>query len=180
MSSIVTQGQSRKQTDLIAFLCPRQELNLRPAGLQPAALTKLSYRGETCAPTRIRAGGRRARSSGGGNRTRDPELMKLTLYRLSYVRIRAANSARTRYVTLPVFTFVPATGLEPTTSTVSEWRSHQLNYAGKDENKVTKERPTPREHYMCFGAGGKRTSRATKGGNKTRDARPLNAFCFRQ
>ena len=73
--------------------CPRQELNLRPAGLQPAALTKLSYRGETCAPTRIRAGGRRARSSGGGNRTRDHWLMKPVLYQLSYARIHAANSA---------------------------------------------------------------------------------------
>lgn len=28
------------------ILCPRQELNLRPAGLQPAALTELSYKGE--------------------------------------------------------------------------------------------------------------------------------------
>lgn len=76
--------------------------------------TELQGQG-TCAPTRIRAGGRRARSSGGGTRTRDHWLMKPALYHLSYARIHAANSALTRYVTLPVFTFVPAVGLEPTT-----------------------------------------------------------------
>lgn len=54
--------------------------------------TELQGRG-TCAPTRIRAGGRRARSSGGGNRTRDYWLMKPALYHLSYTRIHAANSA---------------------------------------------------------------------------------------
>lgn len=74
-------------------------------GVEPAtcrASTGRSYRTElqgrgTCAPTRIRAGGRRARSSGGGTRTRDPELMKLMLYHLSYARIHAANSALTLY-----------------------------------------------------------------------------------
>ena len=49
---------------------------------------------------------RDAHSSDGGNRTRDPRLMKPALYHLSYARIRTANSALTRYVTLPVFIFV--------------------------------------------------------------------------
>lgn len=75
-------------------LCPRQELNLRSPGFN-RKLYRLSYKGETCAPTRIRAGGRRARSSGGGTRTRDYWLMKPALYRLSYTRIHAANSVRT-------------------------------------------------------------------------------------
>lgn len=120
-----------------------------PAGVEPAtcrASTGRSYQTElqgrgTCAPTRIRAGGRRARSSDGGNRTRDPGIMRPMLYQLSYARIHAANSALMRYVTLPVFIFVPAAGLEPTTSTVSEWRSHQLNHTGKDENKIVEGAP---------------------------------------
>lgn len=105
------------------ILCPRQELNLRPAGLQPAALTKLSYRGFILHAEATPTTWRDAHSSGGGTRTRDHWLMKPALYHLSYTRIHAANSALTRYVTLPVFTFVPAVGLEPTPSTVSEWRS---------------------------------------------------------
>ena len=134
------------------ILCPRQELNLRPAGLQPAALTKLSYRGETCAPTRIRAGGRRARSSGGGTRTRDPGLMKPMLYQLSYTRIHAANSAPTRYVTLPVFTFVPAAGIEPATPVLSGQCSHQLSYTGK--RKQSGERaPAQHGHHVPLPRG---------------------------
>lgn len=129
------------------ILCPRQELNLRPAGLQPAALTKLSYRGETCAPTRIRAGGRRARSSDGGTRTRDPRLMKPVLYRLSYARIHAANSALTLQDAASII-FVPAAGIEPATPVLSGQCSHLLSYAGKTKTKLWKERPTPREHYM--------------------------------
>lgn len=103
---------------------------------------------------------RDAHSSGGGTRTRDHWLMKPALYQLSYARIHAANSALTRYVTLPVFIFVPAVGLEPTTSTVSEWRSHQLNYAGKDENKVAKERPHNTAITCRFRVASERTSRA--------------------
>ena len=102
--------------------------------------TELQGQG-TCAPTRIRAGGRRARSSDGGTRTRDPELMKLTLYHLSYVRIRAANSALMRYVTLPVLFFVPAAGIEPATPVLSGQCSHLLSYAGKDENKIVEGAP---------------------------------------
>ena len=138
-----------------------------PAGVEPAtcrASTGRSYQTElqgrgTCAPTRIRAGGRRARSSDGGNRTRDPGIMRPMLYQLSYTRIHAANSAPTRYVTLPAFTFAPAAGLEPTTSTVSEWRSHQLNYAGKDENKVAKERPHNTAITCRFRVASERASR---------------------
>ena len=160
--------------------CPRQELNLRPAGLQPAALTKLSYRGETCAPTRIRAGGRRARSFGGGTRTRDHWLMKPMLYQLSYTRIHAANSAPTRYVTLPVFTFVPAAGIEPATPVLSGQCSHQLNYAGKDENKVTKERPHNTAITCRFGAGSERTSRVIERRKLNPRRSSTEPFCFRQ
>lgn len=123
--------------------------------------TELQGQG-TCAPTRIRAGGRRARSSGGGTRTRDPELMKLTLYHLSYARIHAANSALTRYVTLPVLFFVPSVGLEPTASDLSGRRSHQLSYDGKDENKIDRSAPHRARTTCRFGAGGKRTSRVTE------------------
>lgn len=108
------------------ILCPRQELNLRPAGLQPAALTKLSYRGFILHAEATPTTWRDAHSSGGGTRTRNHWLMKPALYHLSYTRIHTANSALTRYMTLPVFIFVPSVGLEPTTSTVSEWRSHQV------------------------------------------------------
>lgn len=79
--------------------------------------------------------------------------MKPALYRLSYARIHTANSALTRYVTLPVFIFVPAVGLEPTTPVLSGQCSNRLSYAGKDENKVTKERHAPREHDMSLRCG---------------------------
>lgn len=154
------------------------------SGLQPEALpTELQGRG-TCAPTRIRAGGRRARSSDGGTRTRDHWLMKPALYQLSYARIHAANSARALSLaplgTAPVFIFSPVgrtrtydprlirTVLSPT----------ELRRKRRKQNCGSAPR---RANTTCrFGAGGKRTSRATKGGNKTRDARPLSAFCFRQ
>ena len=100
MSPIVTQGQSRKQTDLIAFLCPRQELNLRPAGLQPAALTKLSYRGFILRAAATSKTRRDAHSSDGGTRTRDTGIMRPMLCQLSYARIHTANSARTLSHTL--------------------------------------------------------------------------------
>lgn len=163
------------------ILCPRQELNLRPAGLQPAALTKLSYRGFILHAEATPTTWRDAHSSGGGTRTRDHWLMKPALYRLSYARIHTANSALTRYVTLPVFIFVPAVGLEPTPSTVSEWRSHQLNYAGKDENKIVEGAPrAARALHVASVREANEHHERLKGGNKTRDARPLNAFCFRQ
>ena len=60
--------------------CPRQDSNLRPAGLQPAALTKLSYRGFI-----LRAPG--------GTRTRNLPHRKRALYPLSY-------GSKTRYSTI--------------------------------------------------------------------------------
>ena len=128
--------------------------------------TELQGQG-TCAPTRIRAGGRRARSSDGGTRTRDPELMKLTLYRLSYVRIRAANSARTLsrapLGTAPVFIFSP--GGRTRTYTI-----HCIRVAlspielHRKRRKQNCGRSAPRRaSTTCrFGAGGKRTSRVTE------------------
>lgn len=159
MSSIVTQGQSRKQTDLIAFLCPRQELNLRPAGLQPEALpTELQGRG-TCAPTRIRAGGRRAHSSGGGTRTRDPGLMKPMLCHLSYTRIRAANSALTLHDAASIH-FCPG-------GRTRTYNIHCIRVAlspvelRRKRRKQNCGRSAPRRaSTTCrFDAGGKRTSR---------------------
>ena len=135
------------------------------AGLQPAALTKLSYRGETCAPTRIRAGGRRARSSGGGTRTRDPGLMKPMLYQLSYTRIHAANSAPTRYVTLPVFTFVPAAGIEPATPVLSGQCSHQLSYTGKTKTKWRKSARTTRPSRAASAWRANERRERSKGGS---------------
>lgn len=84
------------------------------------------------------------------------------LYQLSYARIHAANSALMRYVTLPVFIFVPAAGLEPTTSTVSEWRSHQLNHTGKDENKIVEGRPHNTAITCRFCVVSERTSRVKR------------------
>lgn len=116
------------------ILCPRQDSNLCAPGFN-RKLYRLSYKGETCAPTRIRAGGRRARSSGGGTRTRDPGLMKPALYRLSYTRIHAANSAIALHDAASII-FVPAAGIEPATPVLSGQCSHLLSYAGKDENKI--------------------------------------------
>lgn len=155
------------------------------SGLQPEALpTELQGRG-TCAPTRIRAGGRRARSSDGGTRTRDHWLMKPALYQLSYARIHAANSARALSLaplgTAPVFIFSPV-------GRTRTYNIHCIRVAlspielRQKRRKQNCGRSAPRRaNTTCrFGAGGKRTSRATKGRNKTRDAHPLNAFCFRQ
>lgn len=103
------------------------------------------------------------------------------LCQLSYTRIHAANSAPTRYVTLPVFTFVPAAGLEPTTSVLSGQCSHLLSYAGKDENKIVEGAPyAARALHAALVQEANEHHERPKGGNKTRDARPLNAFCFRQ
>lgn len=124
--------------------------------------TELQGRG-TCAPTRIRAGGRRARSSDGGTRTRDHWLMKPALYHLSYARRQAANSALTRYVTLPVLFFCP--GGRTRTYTI-----HCIRVAlspielRRKRRKQNCGRSAPRRaSTTCrFGAGGKRTSRATE------------------
>lgn len=151
MSPIVTQGQSRKQTDLIAFLCPRQELNLRPAGLQPAALTKLSYRGFILRAAATSKTRRDAHSSDGGTRTRDTGIMRPMLCQLSYARIHTANSARTLSHTLRdaasiIFCPVGRTrtyGLRLIRSALSP---SELRRKRRKQNRP--ERPTPRENYM--------------------------------
>lgn len=144
------------------ILCPRQELNLRPAGLQPAALTKLSYRGETCVPTRIRAGGRRARSSGGGTRTRDHWLMKPALYQLSYARIHAANSALMLHDAASII-FCPGGRTRTYDPRLIRTVLSPTELRRKRRKQNCGRSATRRASTTCrFGAGGKRTSRATE------------------
>ena len=133
-----------------------------PAGVEPAtcrASTGRSYQTElqgqgTCAPTRIRAGGRRARSSDGGTRTRDPELMKLTLYRLSYVRIRAANSARTLsrapLGTAPVFIFSPGGRTRTYNIHCIRVALSPVELRRKTRKQGGKRAPTPHEYHASI------------------------------
>ena len=157
-------------------MCPRQELNLCSPGFN-RKLYQLSYRGETCAPTRIRAGGRRARSSGGGNRTRDHWLMKPALCQLSYARIHAANSARTLsrapLDTAPVFIFrsvgrTRTYGLRLIRSVLSPTELRRK----ETKTKLWKERPTQREHYMPLWCG-RQTDIASDRKEETKPATPV-------
>lgn len=84
----------------ILFVPPAGIEPAHVAGLQPAALTKLSYRGFILRAAATSKTRRDAHSSDGGTRTRDPRFMKPVLYQLSYARIHAANSARTLSHTL--------------------------------------------------------------------------------
>lgn len=120
--------------------------------------TELQGRG-TCAPTRIRAGGRRTHSSGGGTRTRDPGLMKPMLCHLSYTRIRAANSALTLHDAASIH-FCPG-------GRTRTYNIHCIRVAlspvelRRKRRKQNCGRSAPRRaSTTCrFDAGGKRTSR---------------------
>lgn len=136
--------------------------------------TELQGQG-TCAPTRIRAGGRRARSSDGGTRTRDTGIMRPMLCQLSYARIHTANSARTLSHTLrdaASIYFCPVGrtrtyGLRLIRSALSP---SELRRKRRKQNRP--ERPTPRENYMPLWCG-RQTDIASDRKEETKPATPV-------
>ena len=136
----------------------------------------------TCAPTRIRAGGRRARSSDGGTRTRDPELMKPALYHLSYVRIHTANSARTLSHALrdaASIYFCPVGRTRTYTIHCIRVALSPIELRRKRRKQNCGRSAPRRASTTCrFGAGGKRTSRVTERRKQTPRRSSAERFLF--
>ena len=95
-----------------------------------------------------------ALGSGGRTRTRDPRLMKPVLYRLSYARIHAANSARTLsrapLGTAPVFIFSPGGRTRTYNIHCIRVALSPIELRRKRRKQGGKRAPTPREHYMAL------------------------------